>query len=1190
MTSRLLTPTKITAFLDCAHSLALERRRDAGEQFVTAGGGGEMADMLRQKGLDHEQACLDHYRARGLRVLAIGDRHERERFDQWAARIAAQDPFGGDHDVIFQMPFVHDDMRGVADFLLRVERDGVTTWEPLDAKLARTAAKPGHILQLCFYADAIAAATGHAPEHLHIWLGSGEIELVRLDDVHAYWRRLRAQLDRAMGEPASGGDTEPEPCSHCDFCDFAPTCEAQWRGEDSLVHVAGLHKADRHALVAHGTPTIADLADLAGVVGAGVAAATGGAEPALPEVDGVRPERLERLTLQAALQVAARDRPDALPPIRELPVVAEPVPLGYAALPCPDHGDVFLDYEGHPFWRAERGLFFLFGLLLRDETGAWVYDARWAHDLDGEAAITAGLIDDLADRRRRHPGMHVYHYNHTERSALQSLAATHGVRETLLTELVDSGLFVDLFPVVTGAMQVGSESYGLKHIELHSGYQRSHDIDAGSGAVVDYDRWCTDADSARLERIARYNADDVEATKALRDWLVARRPPELPWRAPVFEVPEPADVDLDARVEALLAIVPAPAAASADGAEPADTPACPEHLLAHLLGYWRRETHAVFTELVVKTGYELPAQLDDPSVIAGLECLGTVERIGAKGQALDSPAIVLRFPTQTLDRDLAAGKGQVVFARPDGLLGFASIDGVDLDPVGGTDADPDTDPLAGTTGEVLPVASQQVCSGEVRLVWNDACDEAGAFPAAVVLNDSVGSHPKPEALTALADDVLDPARTPNPAAMALLRAEAPRMRAGAGPAPGAGGFSDDVDDMRRWIDQLDDSAVAIQGPPGTGKTYTGSHLTHELLRAGRRVGICAMSHAAVDNLLDATIEVLRDAGDLEGLQIARRAGSKRPELPATVTHAGNAKAGAHAKYDLVTGTAWHFANKAMRETPVDVLFIDEAGQLGLADAMAATMGAHNVVLLGDPLQLPQVVKGTHPAGAGASVLTHVLDGAPTITADRGVFLGTTRRMHPDVCGFISDHIYEGRLTSHPDCARQDTEHGTGLRWIPARHQGRSTSSPEEAAIVADMAAELVGRQWTDAAGRTGPIPPADVLVVAPYNDQVATIRAALDANPVTAAVRVGSVDKFQGQEGAAVIFSMTASTAADVPRGLDFLFSKNRLNVAVSRARCLAYLVCTEELLDSRARSVKEMELISTLCSFVERATRRPAG
>ena len=274
--------------------------------------------------------------------------------------------------------------------------------------------------------------------------------------------------------------------------------------------------------------------------------------------------------------------------------------------------------------------------------------------------------------------------------------------------------------------------------------------------------------------------------------------------------------------------------------------------------------------------------------------------------------------------------------------------------------------------------------------------------------------------------------------MTLLRADLPRFT-GAG---AAGGFTDDLADMRRWIVQLDGSAVAIQGPPGTGKTYTGAHLIHALLQADQRVGICAMSHAAIDNLLDATIAVLDEAGDLDSYAIVRRSPTKRPELPAAVTHAGNSDAGARKKYDLITGTTWLFANKAMRAVPVDVLIIDEAGQLGLADALAATIGARNVVLLGDPLQLPQVVKGSHPPGAGLSVLEHLLGGTRTIRADRGVFLGTTRRMHPDVCGFISDHIYEGRLQPHADCGRQDTERGTGLRWIPAVHEGRSTASPK----------------------------------------------------------------------------------------------------------------------------------------------------
>ena len=189
--------------------------------------------------------------------------------------------------------------------------------------------------------------------------------------------------------------------------------------------------------------------------------------------------------------------------------------------------------------------------------------------------------------------------------------------------------------------------------------------------------------------------------------------------------------------------------------------------------------------------------------------------------------------------------------------------------------------------------------------------------------------------------------------------------------------------------------------------------------------------------------------------------------------------------------------------------------------------------------------------------------------------------------FISDAIYDGRLTSHPDCARQSTEAGTGLRWIPAVHHGCATESHAEAQLVLSTVSDLIDTKWTDQHGESRPVRPDDIMVVAPYNNQVALLREHLDADPATRGVPVGTVDKFQGQEAAVVVYSMTSSSAGDAPRGTDFLFSRNRLNVAISRARCLAYLVCTEQLLNSRARNVEEMKLLSCLASFVEHAEAR---
>jgi uncharacterized protein len=354
-----------------------------------------------------------------------------------------------------------------------------------------------------------------------------------------------------------------------------------------------------------------------------------------------------------------------------------------------------------------------------------------------------------------------------------------------------------------------------------------------------------------------------------------------------------------------------------------------------------------------------------------------------------------------------------------------------------------------------------------------------------------------------------------------------------------------------------------------------------LVNAGLRVGVTAMSHAAIDNLMQAVVDRFAEEGERDHLRAVRKAkeGSVRG-----IRYVDDNAGVARGDFNVIAGTTWLFASKPMRENPVDVLVVDEAGQLGLADTVAATVSATNVILLGDPQQLPQVSQASHPGGAGASALEHLLDGDLTVPADRGVLLDTTWRMHPDVCEFISEVMYGGKLHSHESCAGQSAAGQTGLRWLRAEHKGRSTESPEEAAIVVAKVMELLGQPWTDRHGTTRPLTIDDFMVVAPYNDQRRCITEALRVDPATRSVEVGTVDKFQGREAAVVLFSMTTSSADFMPRAADFLFSKNRLNVAVSRARCLAYLVCTDELLDTRARDVDEMELISALCSFVERA------
>jgi predicted RecB family nuclease len=857
------------------------------------------------------------------------------------------------------MPFIHAGVRGIADFIERAEYpDGRVTYEPVDAKLTRADAKPGHVLQLCFYADAINALTGVDPEWMHILLGSGRRETLRVDEFRPYWRRLRGQLAAAI-ETGPNASTAPEPCSHCTFCEFFRLCDGEWREEDSLIYIPGIRGPERVVLSEGGVTQLAQLGELQG------------------HFVGIRPERLNWLIKQAALQVEARLAGDVPPPFS----VIEPSDdstrgHGFELLPKPDHGDVFLDFEGQPFWRAYARLFFLFGLVEREEDGKWVYRAWWAHDLKQEAEAVRTLISYLSDRRARYTGMHVYHYNHTERSALQNLTRVHGVDEADLGRLVQTEVFVDLLAVARTAIQVGAESYSLKCLERLTNFERSHVIDNGAGAVVQYEKFTSERDPADLDAIAAYNEDDVLATKAFRDWLVAERPPGLPGR----EAPEETSeilVEIDEQIAAFHAF-------------DEDTP---EHLLGDLLGYWTSEWWAYLMPKLAQCQQDTADLLEDREAVADLVPVGLHPRIGKKGNELKNPAMRFTFPPQPLD-GFPHGDETVLYLLPSGSWTTAEIDRLDR------------------------------ATAELDLQWSEVKQETGHVPTTVVLHSWVPTEIKRLALSDFASRLLD-RRGPNQVTEALLRCELPRFRADGGPRGGV--FTDDLDEMARWATQLDHSYMAVQGPPGTGKSHQAAHLVHALVTSGQRVGISAFSHRAIENLLLKIIKIFEEKGDLGRLRGVRNQPGSSHKLDC-FRNAG-ADIAARPDFNVVAGTSWLFSNEKMRDAPVDVLLIDEAGQLALADALAASTAAHNLILLGDPLQLPQVMQAVHPGGGGRSVLEHVLGKSATLPEDRGVFLTQTRRMHPDVCRFISEEIYEGRLGYHEKCARQTTIAGTGLRWL-----------------------------------------------------------------------------------------------------------------------------------------------------------------
>lgn len=386
----------------------------------------------------------------------------------------------------------------------------------------------------------------------------------------------------------------------------------------------------------------------------------------------------------------------------------------------------------------------------------------------------------------------------------------------------------------------------------------------------------------------------------------------------------------------------------------------------------------------------------------------------------------------------------------------------------------------------------------------------------------------------------------------------------------------------RVATKLTGGVLAIQGPPGSGKTFTGARMVRELVGSGARVGVTANSHKVIRHFLDEILraapergatmkcihKVSNDDDDGGEIQLTKDNGEVFSALGATCQVAG--------------GTAWLWARPEARSS-VDVLFVDEAAQMSVADVLAISGAGKNLVLLGDPQQLDQPMQGSHPEGTDVSALTHLLGGHQTIAADRGLFLEETWRLHPLICDFTSEMFYEDRLQPRPGLANQAVVSagpltGSGLRFLPVNHTGNQSSSPEEADRIQGLVEELLANNsaWIDKDGVERLLTLGDILIIAPYNAQVFTLQERIPG------ARIGTVDKFQGREAPIAVYSLTTSSPAEAPHGMEFLYSLNRLNVATSRARCLSIIAGSPALLEPECRTPRQMQLANALCRFRE--------
>ena len=1119
-----LSASDLVGYLNCRYLSALDRAVAEGvlaKPIVWD----PLLQVLLERGSIHEQNYVAHLEQSGLEVLRIGGFDVTEEAVEETLSAMKQGVA-----VIVQGALSSAGWGGRADILRRVERPstiGDWSYEAIDTKLARKT-RAGTVLQLCLYSDLLTKAQGIAPKYMYIVVPWSDFkpQQYRFVDYAAYFRKVQRALRKSLVHQEAE-QIYPDPKEHCDICRWRENCDKRRRNDDHLCLVAGISKLQINELSRHGITTAQDLA-------------------VLPLPLPWEPERgsansYGRVREQARIQVKARESGKC-----KFELLPAKHGFGLSCLPEPSPGDIFFDLEGDPFV-GEHGLEYLFGYVINDKSDNTAYKNIWAFSRTEEKQAFENFVDFVMARWEQYPSLHIYHYAPYETSALKRLMGRYATREEEIDRLLRAGVFIDLYQVVRHGIRASVESYSIKHLEPFYGFKRNTQLPDANAALANLQANLELGDVPSITEetkatVSAYNKDDCASAAELRDWLEILRN-QLVEDGANLPRPEPSDdlatekiTDWQIKVNALV------------GRLTADIPPNPEErdeeqqalwILANIIDWHRREDKAGWWEFFRLRDLSAEDLMDERAGLSGLTFVNEV------GGTKKTPIHRYKFPPQ--ETEIRGGEN-LRNCGGDTLGSVAEISFKDY---------------------VVDIKKRQ--------------DSKAIHPDAVFAHNYVKVQVLADSLMRLGEHVANDGLRGEggyQAARDLLLKETPRT----------GGQELHLEDETtvqgavRLCGHLAGGVLAIQGPPGTGKTFTGAQMICELVRQGKTVGITANSHKVIRNLVDAAIAAAGENGvylrcclkvsEIEDDQPRLRFTQKNEELFDMLGSSVN----------VGGGTAWLWARPEAAEI-IDVLFVDEAAQMSLANVLAVSQAAKTVVLIGDPQQLDQPTQGSHPDGTNVSALDHILAGKQTIRPEQGLFLEETWRLHPDICAYTSELFYEGKLKAKESLKQQGVSapgpiSGAGLYYLPVEHKGNQNCSPEEALAIETLVNGLLdsGATWVNRDDSEKPVTLDNILIITPYNAQVFEIQQRLEG------ARVGTVDKFQGQEAPIAIYSTATSSHADAPRGMEFLYSLNRLNVATSRAKCLSIIVSSPQVFEAECRTPRQIQLVNAFCRYLELA------
>ncbi len=1123
------TPTNLTLFMQSPfaswmHSLVAEFPEKAPDKDPAD----DLMMALQSKGFQHEKNQEALFQQQGLTVYKI-------QADSIALKRAlTREAMEEGVDVISQAYLEGNHFFGYADFLVKVTGDslfGHYHYEVWDAKLSNKA-KPEFIMQLCCYTEMLTEIQGRRPKTITVVLGNGQYATFKVADFYYYYLTLKDQF--LQSQATFDAQSIPDPAESKNWGRWSRYAEQLLIKKDHLFQVATITRGQIKKLNKAGIHTMQQLVELNTL-----------------SVPGINIAILTRLKAQADIQKASLGQER---PLYEIYVPKPDEQTGLALLPPHSPLDVFFDIEGYPL--EEGGLEYLWGCTYFDEQGERCFKDYWAHNREQEKEAFEAFITWVYERWQQDPTMHIYHYANYEIAACRKLMGRYGVGEAQLDQLLRNEVFIDLYKIVKGGLLLGEPRYSIKNVEhLYRG-KRDTEVGSGGDSVVVYEQWRdlwarneagdTWETSRILKSIRDYNIDDCNSTQELVVWLrEAQEKNGIRYQGHTVLV-EP---EIKKEVTQTLALRDRLLAQANTQLESQPEKAVVTETLAWLLEFHRRESKPLFWRLFDRLG------LSEEELFHDLDCLAGCQRTRRAPFKPTPKARKLAFEYQFDVAQEFKGMGKRFY-----LLGVEEENG--------------------------KKATVDFCQSESDLSAGLITLTANHEPPAVVTlipDEYVHPKPIPEAIYQVTQRY-EADKLGECAIIDFLMRAKPRFKIQHQVIAPSTDPHEKLQQIIEAVQNLDHSYLPIQGPPGSGKTYTAKHIIAELIKTGAKVGIASNSHKAINNLLLRTREYCAEQG-INGVFACTK------ETDASLIESGivilkNADLASQVKPACVIGTtAWGFSREDLTDQ-FDYLFIDEAGQVAVANLVGMSRCAKNLVIMGDQMQLGQPSQGTHPGESGLSCLDYLLHDTATIAEDRGVFLGTTYRLHSTINEFISQFVYDGQLHAHhdndvrvvkvPNGYQGVLQQEAGLHFVPVEHEGNTYGSDEEAMKIKVLAKELLNRQFIEKTGKSRKITWNDILFVAPYNYQVNKLKQVLGDQ-----ARVGSVDKFQGQEAPIVFLSMCSSDANESPRGVDFLFDKHRLNVALSRAQSLAIVVANPRLAKTTVNKVEHLTLInlfSALC------------